>query len=443
MTKRLAVVTLIALFAVLGLDRQTALGGPPPAYFVDETKLPFNALAGTITTRHWGVHNGAGYRIEVPENWNGDLVLYAHGFRGTGLELTLDDPAFHTRLRPYLIANGYAWAASSYSKNGYDVKQGVKDTHALGQLFNGLVGNPARTYITGHSMGGHITGVAIEQYPNAYAGALPMCGVMGDNELFDYFLDFNLVAQALAGVQAEFPFPANYQTTVVPTVKAGLSAAPPFPPYPFGLNTQGQALAAVTQNISGGPRPGFATSFALWGNFLFTVGVTGGDLGVAPGNVQDNSDAEYQIDANPALSPIEELLNDTVLRVQQDPQGRHPNGLGNIPPISGQLSIPVISLHTIGDLFVPFSMEQIYARRAEAEGSADRLVIRAIRDHGHCGFRPAEEVRAFSDLVNWVENGVKPAGDDVLDAAVVADANFGCQFTTSGHAGYGACTPAP
>ena len=29
---------------------------------------------------------------------------------------------------------------------------------------------------------------------------MPMCGVMGDAELFDYFLDFQLVAQALAGI---------------------------------------------------------------------------------------------------------------------------------------------------------------------------------------------------------------------------------------------------
>ena len=36
---------------------------------------------------------------------------------------------------------------------------------------------------------------------------------------------------------------------------------------------------------------------------------------------------------------------------------------------------------------------------------------------------------AFSDLVNWVENGTKPAGDDVLDPAVVASPDFGCQFT--------------
>ena len=430
MSKRFAAAAFACLVGFLALGNIPALAAPPPAYFIDESKLPFDALPGTSTQRYWGVHNGAGYQIEVPDNWNGDLVLYAHGFRGTGLELTVSMP----RIRAFLVANGYAWAATSYSKNGYDVRQGVKDTHALGERFNGLVGHPRRTYLTGHSMGGHITGVAIEQYPRAYAGALPMCGVMGDNELFDYFLDFNLVAQALAGVQAQFPFPADYQTAVVPGVKAALG-----PAYPFVLNAAGASLLGVTQNISGGPRASFATSFAAWGNFLFTVGVTGGDIGVAPGNVQDNSEMVYQIDSDPALSAAEMALNDAVLRVMQDPQGRHPNGIANIPPISGRLPIPVLSLHTIGDLFVPFSMEQIYARRVAAQGLSDRLVVRAIRDHGHCGFAVPEETRAFSDLVNWVEHGVKPAGDDILTPASVAHPDFGCQFTLPGHAGYAAC----
>ena len=107
--------------------------------------LPFDALSGTTTTRLWGVHGGAGYRIEVPENWNGDLVLYAHGFRGGGLELTVSNPP----IRRYLIEHGFAWAASSYATNGYDVTQGVKDMHDLGTLFNGLVANPNRVYFTG------------------------------------------------------------------------------------------------------------------------------------------------------------------------------------------------------------------------------------------------------------------------------------------------------
>lgn len=425
----------VAAFATLFVF-SAAMAEAPPAYFVDESKLPFVSLPGTSTTPYWGVHQGAGYQIEVPQAWNGMLVLYAHGFRGTGLELTVSQP----RIRRWLVEHGYAWGASSYSKNGYDVKQGVKDTHALGQLFNGLVANPSRTYITGHSMGGHITGVAIEQFPQAYAGALPMCGVMGDNELFDYFLDFNLVAEALAGVPAQFPFPADYQTAVVPAVKAALGGGGPG--YPFVLNAQGAKLRGVLQNISGGPRPSFATSFAAWGNFLFTVGTTGGTIGVAPGNVQDNSTTVYQIDADPALSADEAALNAAVLRVSQDPQGRHPNGLANIPSISGNLGIPVISIHTIGDLFVPISMEQLYNRRVAEQGKSALLVQRAIRDHSHCGFAVPEEEAAFSALVNWVENGVKPAGDDVVTPAAVADPNFGCKFSVPGHAGFAAC-PAP
>ncbi len=162
---------------------------------------------------------------------------------------------------------------------------------------------------------------------------------------------------------------------------------------------------------------------------------------MAPGNVQDNIGTVYQIDSDPALSPDEIALNADVLRVTQDPQGRHPNGLGNIPPISGQLPIPVLSLHTIGDLFVPLSMEQIYARRVAAQGASDLLVVRAIRNHGHCGFAIQEEAAAFAALVNWVVNGVKPAGDDILDPAVVADPKFGCQFSVPGHAGFAPCMP--
>jgi pimeloyl-ACP methyl ester carboxylesterase len=423
---------LLVLAASLGIliaGAGLACADAPPPWFVDESKLPFDALPGTTTTRLWGVHNGAGFRIEVPSNWNGDLVLYAHGFRGSApeaLELTVSNP----RIREYLITHGFAWAASSYSKNGYDVKQGVKDTHALGTRFRGLFGNPRRTYITGHSMGGHVTGVAIEQYPQVYAGALPMCGVMGDSELFDFFLDFGVVAQALAGVPAEFPVPDDFMTNVVPVVKAALG-----PAFPFALNAQGQALAAVTQNLTGGSRPLFDLAFLFWnglvpGDFLFGLHASGtGTLGVAPGNVSGNVDTVYQFDSDPTLTPAERVLNEVVLRVAEDPQGRHPNGLADIPPVLGNIRIPVVSIHTIGDLFVPFSMEQIYARRVDAHGGSDLLVARAIRDVRHCGFLVQEEAAAFADLVKWVETGAKPAGDDILDPTVVAHPNFGCTFT--------------
>lgn len=423
---RKRVVALLAVVAlVLGLLPAGVVAAAPPTYFVDETKLPFAALPGATTTRYWGVHDGAGYRIEVPQQWNGELVLYAHGYRGTGPELTVDNPS----IRAYLVAHGFAWAASSYSTNGYDVKQGVKDTHALGAFFTGLVANPTRTYIMGHSMGGHITGVAIEQYRNAYAGALPMCGVMGDRALFDYFLDFHLVAQALTGIQVAFPFPDNYQTAIVPQIKAALLGNPALM----------QQLKAAMKYRSGGERPLYdSVAFASWFNFLFTLG--GGDptLGVAPGPVAGNMGTVYQLDGDPALSPDEVKLNASVQRVATSPQGAQPNGLANIPPIAGEMTIPVVTLHTLGDLFVPLSMEQIYAKRA---GQSDLLVARAIRDVGHCGFTVAEQERAFADLVAWVEQGIKPAGDAILDPVAVANPAFGCQFTLVKRPYAPACQP--
>ena len=88
-----------------------------------------------------GVRDGAAYRIEVPLRWNGDLVIFAHGYRGTGTTVWVDSPA----LRAHHVARGFAWAASSYQTNGYDVGQGVRDSHALIARVRGRDGTPPRS----------------------------------------------------------------------------------------------------------------------------------------------------------------------------------------------------------------------------------------------------------------------------------------------------------
>ena len=422
---------LIALvFAALTMVTTGSMAAQPPQYFVDSSKLPFAAMPGLPAQQLWGVHNNAGYRIEVPANWNGKLVLWAHGYRGdprtdpTALELTVDNHP----LRQFLLATGYAWAASSYSKNAYDPAQGAKDTHALTQLFNGLVGKPGRTYITGASMGGHVTGVVAEQWPQSYDGAMPICGVLGDYELFDFFLDFNVSAQTLSGVGKTYPYGPDYLTTTVPATKAGLG-----PAFPFALNANGQDFKSLVQLRSGGVRPLFEQGWMFWNavasDFLFGLGVGDGTLPRQPGVAVQNSDVVYQFDTLPAQSGAETLFNGTVQRVPADPQARRNNGLANVTPTTGDLRIPTVTLHTLGDLFVPFHMEQEYARRVAAKGYSHNLVQRATRDYGHCAFTGPELVATFSALVGWVEGGVKPAGDDVLDPAAVANPNFGCTYT--------------
>ncbi len=373
---------LLTLLTWLMVAASTSFAAKPPGYFVDESKLPFTALPGA--TAYWGVHTGAGYQIEVPANWNGGLVVWAHGFRGTGLELTVDKHP----LRSLLIPNGFAWAASSYNRNDYDISSGVQTTHALIKRFIGLVGKPSQIFMTGASMGGHVTAVIIEQYPQLFAGAMPICGVLGDYALFDYFLDFNLAAQQLGVGNSTYPIDANtYLFGTVPAIKSNLEAVPGG--WPVLLNSEGNNFKNLVEVRSGGDRPNFDEAWFFWntfpafasgpGNFLFDLAVGDGTLARAPGSAVDNIDTVYQFDADPAQTPEEAELNHLIFRIAAEPQTRRKQGLAQVPTITGDIDVPVLTLHNLGDLFVPVLNEVEYAKRVIARGKSDLLVQRAIR----------------------------------------------------------------
>jgi hypothetical protein len=420
------------------------------ARFVPQTDAAGRPISRTFT----GILAGAPYRIEVPKHWNGQLALYAHGYRGTGTTVWVDDPS----LRAYFIAHGFAWAASGYATNGYDVGQGVLDSHALIGLFAAKMRKARSVYMTGVSMGGHITAVEIERFRGDFVGALPACGVLGDKELFDYFTDANVTAAALTGTDIQFPTTLEAGQAYAPTYDAQvLSELPELGtgftsgnPAAVSLTPTGQAWASTVELRSGGIRPGFASGFAFWSSFgfapltnvpfLFGVypGLTGGTIGIADGNVVDNRFTLYRIGDNRGpLTAAERALNRSVLRVA--PTTGPSRGVDGIPKVFGDPRIPVLSLHDLGDLFVPFRMEQVYAHRVAAHHQSRLFVSRAIRGVGHCDFTQAELQRGFSDLVSWVRTGHRPGGDPVTDARAVAAPTFGCRFTdpTPGaHAGF-------
>jgi hypothetical protein len=151
----------------------------------------------------------------------------------------------------------------------------------------------------------------------------------------------------------------------------------------------------------------------------------------------------YQFDTDPNTSAEEQAFNDAVVRVHADAQARAGNGLAPVPRVDGDPSVPVLSLHNLGDLFVPFHNEVIYGHEAAANGKSDLVVQRAIRGVSHCDFTASELVTAFVDLVAWVEGGVRPVGDDVTDPAAVAAADFGCAFTNDPNNEHVLAAPCP
>ncbi|KKK05709.1 alpha/beta hydrolase [Micromonospora sp. HK10] len=407
--------------AVAG-DRGTDGDQPLPGYTISNPPLAPLVVGGVPTTVRQGVHEHAGYIIETPARWNGELVMWAHGYRGQGTELSPEPPAYDLRQR--LLGQGYAWASSSYDRNGYDIRSGVLSTRHLADLFADTVRRPHRVYLAGVSMGGHIIGRSLEQYPGYYDGALPMCGVLGDHELFDFFLDYNLVAQALAGVRA-YPTPDDYLTNAVPRIQVALGLAGLTPGGPDTTNDLGKQLRAVTVERSGGQRPGADAAFAVWKDFLFGITTTdGGDSPAQrPGQLATNLLTRYSPN-----SPVN--LNATVQRVApENLRQRLSPTLTEVPRINGRPTVPVLTLHDLGDLFVPFSMEQAYARDAAWHGRSRLVVQRAVRAAQHCEFSPAEAGAAWDDLVSWVRTGKRPAGDAVTDPRAVRAADFGCRFS--------------
>ena len=442
--------------AVLGLATLAACGGgdsvqAPPAeptrlqdarVFAPVVEATFAALSGsTVDTDRWtGVLNNAAYRIEVPKTgWNGKLVMWVHGYRGTGPNLTVDAPI----MRRYLLDNGYAWAASSYSKNYYDVRAGVEDTNALALNFSDIaaakgrpLSTPSKIFITGVSMGGHITGAAIDAEVQAtannkvkYAGAVPMCGVMGDTELFNYFGGYQVAAQQLAGVPIT-RFPTTDFAALTPTIQAALWST-----FPTQTNAQGDKLKNVVMNLSGGDRPFFKEGWANASNQNNIFSSLGGDgtiNGILTDNVLDTTSLFYKVDASStATTSVDTAFNTAAFKITPtaDANRLRRDGLRWIPSTGANINIPVVSLHTLGDLFVPFKMEQVYFDRAKAKGTDKFLVQRAIRDVGHCAFTAAEATTAFDDMVKWEAGGPKPAGDDVKTAATLASPTYGCGFT--------------
>ncbi len=410
--------------------------------FTPVVETTFSALTGsTVVTDRWtGVLNGAAYRIEVPQTgWNGKLVMWAHGYAGTGANLTVGNPI----MRRYLLDNGYAWAASSYSKNYYDVRVGVEDTNALALNFVSIaaakgrtLAAPSKIFITGVSMGGHITAAAIEAEAQTYAinkvkynGAVPMCGVVGDTELFNYFAGYQVAAQQLASVPVT-SFPVTNFTTITPTIQAALWST-----YPTVSNAQGDKLKNIVAYLSGGPRPFYAEGWAdagNQGNIWASLGGDGSINGILNANIVDTTQLFYKVDASSATNTATDTaFNSSIFKITAtaDANRLRRDGLRWIPVANGEISIPVVTIHTLGDLFVPFKMEQVYAARTKAKGTDKWLVQRAIRDVGHCAFTAAEAAAAFDAMVQWEAGGAKPVGDDVSTPATLAAPTYGCSFT--------------
>ena len=398
----------IVAAAALGLTTKptAALGRPgitPVPCPTQEWQLgdpTFDALPGAKA--FFGQYEGGLYKIEIPDNWNGELALYAHGFVSNGGVQGSALRVGNAPIRDHLIKEGYAWAASSYRCNGYVPGQGLVDTMALTDLFTKLNNGraPQRVYLTGTSMGGHVTLLGMHEFPTSFAGGLAMCPA--GPELFDFFAATAGAAEVITGVQARLE-----------TMQADVAKMNELLGKPPDYTDKGRQLASVEIQISGGPRPFAMEGLASGGRFAGNISPAALAGSTTPSNrAVMTTHVKYDIDEKLGLTA--DALNKGARRKALDAEIRNPMGpYDELVPFDGKLERPTLTMHGTGDLFVPIVLEQTLKRAVIAAGKGPLLTQRIYRIAGHCGFSQPEMIKAFDDLTAWVHKGVKPAGDEV------------------------------
>jgi pimeloyl-ACP methyl ester carboxylesterase len=338
---------------------------------------------------------GALGRICMPGGpWNGDLVVYAHGYVAPGEPVAIpkDQLEFSggTSIPDLVNGLGFAFGATSYRRNGLAVVEGVEDVGDLVAEFARLAPRaPDHVYLVGASEGGLVTALAVEQSPDVFSGGVAACGPVGDfRRQVDYWGDFRVLFDLffpglIPGDVVDAPVISQreWEAEYVPAITAAFVARP---------DRLDQLLRVSRAPFDPNDPKATKVQTAL-GILWYGVFVTKDAKATLGGNPYDNSRRLYLGSGN------DFWLNLLVERYHADPRA-----LAEIDDhyqTSGRLEVPLVTLHTTADPIVPYWHEPLYSLKALGLPHANLPVFR----YGHCGFHPEEALVALGLLVLKVE----------------------------------------
>lgn len=389
-----------------------------------------SVAAAAAETVQGKLPDGTPYRIDMPDNWNGTLLV--------GLDYASNDPAQPRPARPEfdaLLARGYALAGTTRTVTGWAIHLAAANAVRVLDIFEAKYGKPKHAIEFGSSMGGHTAAVSAQAYPDRWSAALPVCGgLAGSVGQWQAKFDALFVARTLLAPDSSLPIvnvPADWQKTALPAWQKMFEAAKATPAGRARI-----ALAAMVGQLpdwaAGKPRPAAddleAREAGLMENlFLARMALLNQALSsrsqiekLSGGNISSNVGVDYakvlqQIDTEGLIAKLyrkagANLQEDLARlakapRIQADAAARAYMATG---VFDGHLGIPVLTLNGIGDPISAVAGQQSYEEAAKSAGRASMLRQTYTASAGHCGFTPAEQVTAVQILVSRLETGAWP-----------------------------------
>lgn len=337
-----------------------------------------------------GTLDGAPYRIDVPADWNGELVVLAHGFEPVGVPRASPWPA--NDATPVFLSAGYAVAQSGYATQGWAVADGIEDSERLRRHFVVHRGAPRRTWLVGFSMGGAVAIASLERHPSHYDGALSLCGanvpgaVLAD-ALFTTLVAFDALFPDAAGLpDGGLSGPAAAALGQMDVMNAVAAALPG--------NPDAAALLAARLEVPVDAVPGIVGLHAL---IFHDVQRRAG------GPPVDNRGTRY------AGFGDDDAFNAAVPRHAGDAAAIA--RAASAPALSGRVDKPLVLQYNAGDPTIAPRFQPIYARLARQAGGGLQPVTLPEVGEGHCDFSGEQIAHAFGVLTRWATTGQRPAGD--------------------------------
>ena len=339
----------------------------------------------TDVTIETGIIDGASYRIDRPQRWNGGLIVFFHGYAIAPVQFA--PRGFLPPALRQFADRGYAVAQSAFSSPGWAIEEGSADSEKLRQHFVEQYGRPKEAFVVGMSMGGTLVVHALETSAANYDGGLSMCGAI---ERSDYLLerDFLLLSAF------DFYFP-GLLGPLDPAAQDFLLTSAAEQKFFAALGGNPNATQSLLRWWGVGNQRTLADMLAF---DYFEIAELQRRAG---GNPFDTADFIFTGSGN------DHALNTGVKRYAADAAATSYVQRWYTP--TGQLAHPLLAVHNTGDPLVPAYTAFDYALAARRAGHADNFVQQFVARDGHCAFTAPEVGRAFDELLDWVHDGKHPA----------------------------------
>ncbi len=382
---------------------------PPPAELPIEPAAEFQAcVTDQAATR-------ALLELCLPAQWNGELLVWAHGYTNPGpdhapfypVELP-DDEFGGVGLRDLARAvstpprGNFGYATTSYRRNGLVAFDAVEDLEAVAQWARGRLADlpvasdfgllPIRTYLVGASEGSLSTVLALEagRPTELFEGGLAMCGPIGG-----FGLQLNYFADIRALYDYYFPEVMPGDPTFIPDEETTITDAN-WDATSDEIRTAAAADPTALQSFLTVvdipiPAEGDATEpiIDLLRYSFFGTNDAAARLG---GNPFDNTDRIYLGEGS--------TVDDGVARFGADPAA-----LAALVDFetTGSLRMPTVVMHSMGDPVVRVAQATVYVGKVAQSGLIARLALIETNQYGHCAFTLSEILTGLAVLIEEAE----------------------------------------